>query len=119
MPRRRRLQLAEVPLRIFLRGIDREPCFFTEEDYHCDFHWQEGAARDCGCAIHADSRMSNHVYPLLTSTVSGSPARLMQALGRRYVEYSAASHGTLAVLTSVARILNARLMRVSALRIAA
>lgn len=35
MPRRPRFQLAEVPLHIVQRGINREPCFFAEEDYHC------------------------------------------------------------------------------------
>ena len=31
MPRRPRLQLAEIPLHIVQRGINREPCFFAEE----------------------------------------------------------------------------------------
>ena len=87
MPRRPRLQLAEVPLHIVQRGINREPCFFAEEDYHCYLHWLEEAARDCRCAIHAYALMTNHVHLLLTPTVNGSPARLMQSLGRRYVQY--------------------------------
>lgn len=87
MPRRPRLQLAEVPLHIAQRGINREPCFFAEEDYHCYLHWLEDAARDWGCAIHAYVLMTNHVHLLLTPAVNGSPARLMQSLGRRYVQY--------------------------------
>jgi putative transposase len=87
MPRRPRLQLAEVPLHIVQRGINREPCFFAEEDYHCYLHWLEEAARDCRCAIHAYALMTNHVHLLLTPTANGSPARLMQSLGRRYVQY--------------------------------
>ncbi len=87
MPRRPRLQLAEVPLHIVQRGINREPCFFAEEDYHCYLHWLEEAARDCGCAIHAYVLMTNHVHLLLTPAENGSPARLMQSLGRRYVQY--------------------------------
>ena len=35
MPRRPRIQLAEVPLHIVPRGINREPCFFAEGDYYC------------------------------------------------------------------------------------
>ena len=87
MPRRPRLQLAEVPLHIVQRGINREPCFFAEEDYHCYLHWLEEAARDCRCAIHAYALMTNHVHLLLTPKANGSPARLMQLLGRRYVQY--------------------------------
>ncbi len=87
MPRRPRLQLADVPLHIVQRGINREPCFFAEEDYHCYLHWLEEAAHDCRCAIHAYALMTNHVHLLLTSAENGSPARLMQSLGRRYVQY--------------------------------
>ena len=87
MPRRPRLQLAEVPLHIVQRGINREPCFFAEEDYHCYLHWLEKAARECCCAIHAYVLMTNHVHLLLTPAGNGSPARLMQSLGRRYVQY--------------------------------
>lgn len=87
MPRRPRLQLAEVPLHIVQRGINREPCFFAEEDYYCYLHWLEEAARDCCCAIHAYVLMTNHAHLLLTPNVNGSPARLMQSLGRRYVQY--------------------------------
>ncbi len=76
-----------MPLHIVQRGINREPCFFAEEDYHCYLHWLEEAARDCRCAIHAYVLMTNHVHLLLTPAVNGSPARLMQSLGRRYVQY--------------------------------
>jgi putative transposase len=53
MPRRPRILLPDYPLHIVQRGINREPCFFAEEDYQCYLHWLEEAARDCGCAIHA------------------------------------------------------------------
>lgn len=35
MPRRPRIKLAEVPQQFVQRGINREPCFFADEDYHC------------------------------------------------------------------------------------
>ena len=88
MPRRPRILLSDYPLHIVQRGINREPCFFAEEDYQCYLHWLEEAARDCGCAIHAYVLMTNHVHLLLTPAVSGAPARLMQSLGRRYVQYA-------------------------------
>ena len=88
MPRRPRILLADHPLHIVQRGINREPCFFADEDYQCYLHWLEEAARDCGCAIHAYVLMTNHVHLLLTPAVSGAPVRLMQSLGRRYVQYA-------------------------------
>ncbi len=88
MPRRPRILLADHPLHIVQRGINREPCFFADEDYQCYLHWLEEAARDCRCAIHAYVLMTNHVHLLLTPTTPGAPARLMQSLGRRYVQYA-------------------------------
>lgn len=88
MPRRPRILLADYPLHIVQRGINREPCFFTDEDYHCYLHWLEEAARACGCAIHAYVLMTNHVHLLLTPAETGAPSRLMQSLGRRYVQYA-------------------------------
>lgn len=87
MPRRPRILLPDYPLHIVQRGINREPCFFAEEDYQCYLHWLEEAARDCRCAIHAYVLMTNHVHLLLTPATPGAPVRLMQSLGRRYVQY--------------------------------
>ena len=87
MPRRPRILLADQPLHIVQRGINREPCFFAEEDYQCYLHWLEEAAHDCRCAIHAYVLMTNHVHLLLTSGEAGAPTRLMQSVGRRYVQY--------------------------------
>ena len=82
MPRRPRILLSDHPQHIVQRGINREPCFFAEEDYQCYLHWLEEAARDsCLCAE------TNHVHLLLTPAVTDAPARLMQSLGRRYVQY--------------------------------
>lgn len=88
MPRRPRVLLADYPLHIVQRGINREPCFFTDEDYYCYLHWLKESARACGCAIHAYALMTNHVHLLLTPAESGAPSRLMQSLGRRYVQYA-------------------------------
>jgi putative transposase len=69
------------------RGINREPCFFAEEDYHCYLHWLQKSAADWGCAIHAYVLMTNHVHLLVTPQRANGPARLMQSIGRRYVQY--------------------------------
>jgi putative transposase len=87
MPRRPRIKLAEVPQHIVQRGINREPCFFAEEDYHCYLHWLQKSAADWHCAIHAYVLMTNHVHLLATADKPDGIAKLMQSIGRRYVQY--------------------------------
>ena len=87
MPRRPRIKLAGIPQHIVQRGINREACFFAEEDYHCTLHWLTKSAADWRCAIHAYVLMTNHVHLLVTPETPDGPARLMQSIGRRYVQY--------------------------------
>ena len=87
MPRRPRIKLAGIPQHVVQRGINREPCFFAEEDYHCYLHWLEKAAADWHCALHAYVLMTNHVHLLVTPETGTGIAKLMQAVGRRYVQY--------------------------------
>jgi putative transposase len=87
MPRRPRIKLAAVPQHLVQRGVNREPCFFSEEDYHCYLHWLQEAAADWRSVIHAYVLMTNHVHLLVTPGTADGPARLMQSLGRRYVQY--------------------------------
>lgn len=87
MPRRPRIKLAEVPQHVVQRGINREPCFFAEEDYHCYLHWLQKSAADWGCAIHAYVLMTNHVHLLVTPANPDGIAKMMQSIGRRYVQY--------------------------------
>jgi putative transposase len=62
MPRRPHIKLADLPQYVVQRGINRESCFFAEEDYHCYLHWLQKSAADWGCAIHAYVLMTNHVH---------------------------------------------------------
>jgi len=87
MPRRPRIKLADIPQHLVQRGVNREPCFFAEEDCHCYLHWLQEAADDWRCDIHAYVLMTNHVHLLVTPGTADAPARLMQSLGRRYVQY--------------------------------
>lgn len=87
MPRRPRIKLADIPQHLVQRGVNREPCFFADEDYHCYLHWLEEAAADWRCAIHAYVLMTNHVHLLITPQTPDGPAKLMQSVGRRYVQY--------------------------------
>lgn len=87
MPRQRRLDLADIPQHVIQRGNDRRACFFTDVDYvrYLD-ELREITVRE-GCAVHAYVLMTNHVHLLMTPTEVGQVARVMQALGRRYVRF--------------------------------
>ena len=87
MPRRPRIKLAGIPQHIVQRGINREACFFAEEDYHCYLHWLMKSAADWRCTIHAYVLMTSHVHLLVTPETADGSARLMQSTGRRYVQY--------------------------------
>lgn len=87
MPRRPRIKLPGLPQHLVQRGVNREPCFFAEEDYHCYLHWLGKAAADYRCRVHAYVLMTNHVHLLVTPDDSDGLARLMQSVGRRYVQY--------------------------------
>jgi len=87
MPRRPRLDLPGIPQHVVQRGNDRQPCFFTDADRLRYLHDLREIALREACLVHAYVLMTNHVHLLITPTASGQVARLMQALGRRYVRY--------------------------------
>ena len=76
-----------VPAHVIQRGNNRSPCFFQDED--CRFYRQYliQACRRCRVALHAYVLMTNHVHLLMTPERSDGISRVMQPLGRRYVQY--------------------------------
>lgn len=87
MPRMKRLDLGGVVQHVIQRGNDRQACFFRDVD--CIRYLQDlrEAALKHGCQIHAYVLMTNHVHLLVTPLAAGAVARMMQAVGRRYVRY--------------------------------
>ncbi|MDR2000174.1 MAG: transposase [Zoogloeaceae bacterium] len=81
------MKLSGIPQHIVQRGINREPCFFADEDYQCYLHWLWKSAADWHCGIHAYVLMTNHVHLLVTPECENSIEKLMQSIGRRYVQY--------------------------------
>jgi len=69
------------------RGHNREPCFFSEDDYSSYLHWLGEALSESECALHAYVLMTNHVHLLLTPKKAEAVPRLIISLGRRYVQY--------------------------------
>jgi putative transposase len=87
MARRPRIDLPGIPQHIVQRGNDRQPCFFADADRHRYLQDLKEIALHEHCAVHAYVLMTNHVHLLMTPDESGQVARVMQALGRRYVRY--------------------------------
>jgi putative transposase len=87
MPRQPRLDLAGVPQHIVQRGNDRQPCFFDDVDRVRYLDSLREISLKLGCAVHAYVLMTNHVHLLVSPSIVGQIASLMQSLGRRYVSY--------------------------------
>ena len=92
MPRRARIFMDNVPLHIVQRGHNRQPCFFADTDYQAYLEWLGDAAQRTECQLHAYVLMTNHIHLLLTPCSEQSVARMMVALGRRYVPYVNATY---------------------------
>jgi putative transposase len=92
MARLGRYFLPDPPLHVIRRGNNREAIFFAEADYDDYRGWLADAAAACGCAIHADVLMTNHVHLLVTPRRADSLPRTMQSLGRGYVRHINATY---------------------------
>ena len=81
------MYLPEVPCHVVHRGNNRQAAFFDDDDYR--FYLDclcEGGGR-YGVSVHAYVLMTNHVHLLMTPSLSDGVSRLMQSIGRRYVQY--------------------------------
>ncbi len=87
MPRKQRMYLAGVPAHIIQRGNNREACFYAEQDYLFYLDCLQDACERYQVAIHAYVLMTNHVHLLMTPATQEGISRVMQSLGRRYVQY--------------------------------
>ncbi|MCU7915135.1 MAG: transposase [Candidatus Thiodiazotropha sp. (ex Gloverina cf. vestifex)] len=82
-----RLCLPGMPQHIIQRGINRQPCFASEEDFAAYAHWLGECAQKYMVAIHAWVFMTNHVHLLVTPSTPDGASKVMQTLGRYYVRY--------------------------------
>jgi|SRR5579864_2330600 len=87
MPRRPRVNLSGLPFHVVQRGNNRAACFFAEEDYRFYLHWLRLLSVKHRCSVHAYVLMTNHVHLLVTPEDPQGVSRLIQGLGRRYVQY--------------------------------
>src|SRR5882672_3252437 len=86
MPRVARMVLADVPLHIVQRGINRNTCFFAETHYAIYLDYLARFSERFGCDVNAYCLMTNHIHLLVTPRTSEGPAFLMKNLGQCYVQ---------------------------------
>ena len=87
MSRKPRFILPDVPQHIIQRGNNREPCFYSVEDYLQYLHILSDVSSSNDCEIHAYVLMTNHVHILATPNQPYVISYMMQDLGRKFVRY--------------------------------
>jgi len=87
MPRKRRMYLPGIPAHVVQRGNNRDACFFDEQDYREYLNWLKEATEKYRVALHAYVLMTNHVHLLMTPSDEAGISKVMQSVGRRYVQY--------------------------------
>ena len=88
-----RFFVPDLPLHVIQRGNDRQPIFRGCDDRRFFRECLRRVARDHGVAIHAYVLMTNHVHLLATPELATSMPRMMQSVGRIYVQYFNSAHG--------------------------
>mgnify|MGYP001812833589 FL=1 len=87
MARQRRFTLPGVPQHVIQRGNNRDIIFATDQDYRIYLERLEEACRRYACEVHAYVLMTNHVHLLMTPYTESGIGKVMQSLGRCYVQY--------------------------------
>ena len=87
MARKPRYNLVGIPQHVIQRGNNREPCFYSQEDYAAYLEFAKIAADKVACHLHAYVLMTNHVHMLITPWQEQGIPAFMQSLGKRYVQY--------------------------------
>jgi putative transposase len=82
MARKPCFNIPVIPQHVIQRGNYREPCCFSEQDYHYSCDALQTAGQKAGCAIHATALMTNQLHLLVTTDAVGSIPAMLQALGR-------------------------------------
>ncbi len=93
MARLPRLYLPGCAQHVIQRGNNREACFYDEADYKAYLLFLRDAATKYQVAIHAFVLMTNHVHLLVTPSDRQGISRMMQAQGRKYVQYINFTYG--------------------------
>jgi len=72
---------------VIQRGNNREVVFVADEDYQYYLSILKDACQKYQCDLHAYVLMTNHIHLLITPHAENSISKVMQSLGRYYVQY--------------------------------
>lgn len=72
---------------VIQRGNNRQPIFQDGEDFHTMLALLADNALQHAVAVHAFVLMENHFHLLVTPSSADALPQMMQAVGRRYVQY--------------------------------
>ncbi|WP_031433980.1 transposase [Methylomarinum vadi] len=87
MARLPRFDLPGQPQHVIQRGNNRSVIFVADEDYQFYLEKLNAACQKYECDLHAYVLMTNHVHLLITPHHTGAIGKVMQMLGRYYVQY--------------------------------
>jgi putative transposase len=87
MARLPRFDIPGQPQHVIQRGNNRSVVFVGEEDYEFYLKKLGDACQKFQCDLHAYVLMTNHVHLLMTPHLKGGIGKVMQLLGRYYVQY--------------------------------
>ena len=87
MARLPRFVLPGQPQHVIQRGNNRDIIFIADEDYRFYLAKLAEACRKYQCDLHAYVLMTNHVHLLITPHTEKGISKVMQFLGRYYVQY--------------------------------
>jgi putative transposase len=71
---------------VIQRGNNRQPCFFVDQDYIFYLHLLKESSKKYHVSIHAFVLMTNHVHLFVTPSDEIGVGRMMQSIGRCYVQ---------------------------------
>ena len=87
MARLPRFVIPGQPQHVIVRGNNRIPIFCADEDYRFYLEKLKQACDKHQCDVHAYVLMTNHVHLLITPHTEQGIGKVMQMLGRYYVQY--------------------------------
>ncbi|VAW69219.1 Transposase and inactivated derivatives [hydrothermal vent metagenome] len=87
MARLPRFVLPGQPQHVIQRGNNRQDIFRKSDDYQFYLEKLTDAAKKHQCDIHAYVLMTNHVHLVVTPHTEDGISKMMQMLGRYYVQY--------------------------------
>ena len=92
MPRRPRMCLPGVPCHVITRGNNRQACFHKNSDYIFYLQCLKESLERFKVNLHAYVLMTNHMHLLMTPQDECGISKVIQSIGRRYVQYFNTRH---------------------------